>query len=50
MTATVRTRRLPSGRILATLLSERVLTLSGGRQTSTHNVDPIRDVLLFVVR
>ena len=35
---------------LATLLSERVLTLSGGRQTSTHNVDPIRDVLLFVVR
>lgn len=36
---------------LATLLSERVLTLSGGRQASTYNaLDPIRDVPLFVVR
>jgi WD40 repeat protein len=36
---------------LATLLAERVKTLTGGRQASAFNaLDPIRDVPLFVVR
>jgi uncharacterized caspase-like protein len=36
---------------LATLLGERVLTLSQGKQASTYNaLDPIRDIPLFVVR